>query len=287
MVPLKKKWFVIEKGSRKGPYSDSELKELARKGEVAAHTQVLKEGISKPIIAGRIRGLFAQHRDESPKQAKPTRDGSKKSQYVHLVYGAAISGLLLLLVASFYSKAGTYPKRLEMQASSRDSKTSSGEVFAEYLETGTMPKKTVDELRETLYGDLSDGWKIFMLRDDMNRFSKKDASYLQKMIDDSEKSETKSGLGFELSFESDDRNSKREFTSEPSAENFLAVKEGWYKQKVVDRMGDDFVYPGLYPPSNSQYVTLEQLQWENEESRYTVSFRNGKVVGKMELPKRR
>src|SRR5439155_264386 len=52
-------WYYQHDGGRFGPISAGKLKELAGRGELRPNDLVQKEGMSKWVSAGKVKGLFA------------------------------------------------------------------------------------------------------------------------------------------------------------------------------------------------------------------------------------
>ena len=63
------KWFYFQDKKRTGPVTAKELRVLAKQGLLKATDLVLREDLQKPILAGKVQGLFESH----PSPAKPRK----------------------------------------------------------------------------------------------------------------------------------------------------------------------------------------------------------------------
>ena len=51
-------WYVEKGGKRTGPFTPAQLKELVASGRLQASDMVQNDGMEKPVLAGKVKGLF-------------------------------------------------------------------------------------------------------------------------------------------------------------------------------------------------------------------------------------
>src|SRR5262249_45503012 len=65
------RWFLARNKQRLGPYSSSQLKQLADAGNIIPADMILKEGRQKWVNAGSVKGLFAAAPPPNPAPELP------------------------------------------------------------------------------------------------------------------------------------------------------------------------------------------------------------------------
>ncbi|MCC9602858.1 DUF4339 domain-containing protein [Stieleria sp. JC731] len=75
-------WYYMNGDEKHGPYSDAQLKELARGGKLQKDDRIWKEGMSQWRTAGSVKGLFPQANPTTPPPlpVKPTVDESTEER---------------------------------------------------------------------------------------------------------------------------------------------------------------------------------------------------------------
>ena len=80
---MEARWYVERGGKQSGPYTPAQLKELVASGRLQPTDKVQKGKLEKPVLAGRVKGLFPAAVSEQA--ASPVRPAAKADNGLELV----------------------------------------------------------------------------------------------------------------------------------------------------------------------------------------------------------
>ncbi|MDR1478462.1 MAG: DUF4339 domain-containing protein [Planctomycetaceae bacterium] len=122
---MSSQWFTKKPSEeRRGPFSDSELKQLARTGQLLATDFVWREGMSKVAPASKIKGLFQTTQSVIPTTSPTT-----------LVDPNSLDALIAGLVPIQQNVTGYVPKStIQNRNEKENQQEEANDVFSWYTE---------------------------------------------------------------------------------------------------------------------------------------------------------
>jgi len=166
-------WFVVRGKNEEGPFTGTQLKDMAAKGQLKPTDRVRREDMTAPVLASSIKGLFAKPEAAVPSTSArsddpptPPTDSTKASNKKKVMLFAVIGGACLLLccgglsiLGSIFMKERGAAEKEVASAEKLWSEGKKGEAIAKYkaiLENKSQRSALKEEQRALVYGRVID-----------------------------------------------------------------------------------------------------------------------------------